>query len=107
MDSYISMKKILFVWRILSLPCDNLYRRILKLLVSVIPENNKVPYISPVYDMFLHVCKYGLQGYLKNFLSADDVSIKYSVWKKRIKSLVWSYETAKWNATCMLSVILS
>ena len=101
MDSYISMKKILFIWRILSLPCDDLYRRILKLLVSVIPENNQVPYISPVYDMFLHVCKYGLQGYLKHFLS-DDVSIKYSVWKKRIKSLVWSYETAKWNATCML-----
>ena len=51
--------------------------------------------------MFLHVCKYGLQDYLKIFLS-DDVSIKYSLWKKRIKSLVWSYETAKWNATCML-----
>ena len=89
----ISMKKILFVWRIISLPCDDLYRRILKSLISAIPENNQVPYISPVYDMFLHVCKYGLQDYLKIFLS-DDVSIKYSLWKKRIKSLVWSYETA-------------
>ena len=51
--------------------------------------------------MYEHVCKYGLQIYIKDYLS-NDVSIRYGIWKKRIKSIIWSYETAKWNATCRL-----
>ena len=101
MSSYISMKKVLFMWRILSLPCDNIYRRIVQKLISCIRDDDIIPYVSPIYDIYRYVCSYGLQIHLKNILEREEI-INYTVWKRSIKTIVWSYEFEKWKATCML-----
>ena len=101
MATFIALKKILFIWKIVCLPKENIYRQIVTYLINSLSEDGKPPYSSPVYDMYRMVCKYGLESPFFNIMN-DTEAANYMHWKSKIKRIVWQFEIYRWKASCTL-----
>ena len=101
MSSFIVMKKILFLWKIMCLPRSSLYRRLATYLIEQMQTIHTVPYNSPIYDMYQCICLYGLQDHFSIVMNSFNVT-NYIPWKIKIKKLVWDTEVYRWKATCSM-----
>ena len=71
LESYLDMKKILFLWKIFQFPVSDIYRRI----VTKMLQNNLIMGSlwnselrdSPVIDMFKAVCKHGMENLIRKY----------------------------------------
>ena len=105
-SGFLALKQILFIWKIMCLSKENQYRRVVTTLLNKVADDGKVPYTSPVYDMYSSVCRYGLESvFMCVVRSAEPVNYLY--WKRVIKQVVWQAEVYRWKASCLLYPELS
>ena len=80
----------MFIWRIICLPVDNIYRRVL--LAVLHPILNGCDYNamarSPTLSLYKYVDEYNLVDVLKNCLFIDNAG-KLPQYKKMIKKVVF------------------
>ena len=97
--SQIDIMKMVFMWRILCLPINNIYRCVmLHVLQSGLDNTNYTNDLSPTMSMFKTVKFYNLTDELKKCMYADNQGLM--PWYKRlIKRVVYDRETACWRAT--------
>ena len=102
LDAKISVMKLSFLWRLLCLPLDNIYRVVLTFFLQLCLNNDDyVNPKSPTYSMFTYVRRYNLIDVLVDSLHADNEGnvLKY---KNMIKKVVYTHETNCWRATMSL-----
>ena len=104
MKSHLAMTKMLFMWRVLCMDQNNIYRKVMIIMLKLIIKNEiqkvKMP-SSPVSDMYRCIKMYKLDGALREGLLNGNFG-KFEEWKKFIKNTVWQVEKMKWKCTCML-----
>ena len=102
-SSYVAIMKLRFLWKMLCLPCDVIYKRICLSILHSLVYDGKYPAskLSPICSMYQAVMKYKMEGFLKSCLETDIVG-QYGSMKKMIKRVVWENEYMRWRATCML-----
>ena len=102
LESYIDMNKILFLWNMLCLPHENIYRRITTFIISLLlSEHVHKKRDSPISSMLKVVTAYKRDEILREHLLRGDFGDFYR-WKRLIKKIVWDNEITKWKLSCML-----
>ena len=99
--SFISMIKIMFIFRTLCLPFHNVYRRVMiaKLLECAAGTTSK--YQSPIMDMYKHAVRYGFEKRIMDSIQNNVVG-QIEHWKVLVKKVIWKTEIVKWRASCMM-----
>ena len=99
MKSHIAMRKILFLIQLLSLPDNNVYKRIvLHILGNVGPYCPDVSK-SPIKEMYRAAWRYGMGiDVWKTLVFGSNISL--SAQKIEIKKEMWKIENINWRATC-------
>ena len=95
-QSFIEMRKIVFLLSILSLPASNIYRRITLHILLQCSISIELPRYSPVASMFKCILKYDLQNVLIDFVMNGGGHLPQT--KVKIKKIVWEYEVKRWNS---------
>ena len=101
-DSKVAIMKLIFLWRILCLPIDNVYRRVVMYCLHLcLYEGNYVNLRSPTYSMFTYVTRYNLTDTLVNCMQSHNQG-KINRYKKIIKNVVKDHERMCWKATMLM-----
>ena len=104
-DAYIGILKIMFVFRILCLPADNIYRRVMDVRLRSLLNNPvlfaKEAKIGPVKSALIYFRKYGLCDLLRNFMITPHEVLPFTI-KKYVKNVIMKAEENRWKATCLL-----
>ena len=98
------MQNILFLFRILCLPDQIIYKRVAWYIHGECMNTidvSKIPTSRPIADMYKMVCNYGLQGRLRTCVINNEFGY-FNAHKSIIKSIVWGSEIMRWRATCYL-----
>ena len=107
LESYLDMKKILFLWKIFQFPVSNIYRRI----VTKMLQNNLIMGSlwnselrdSPVNDMFKAVCKHGMENLIRKYVIRGELDkLGTNMNKNMVKQIIWEHESNRWKATCLM-----
>ena len=102
MSAYISMIKIMFIFRTLCcLPANSVYRQVMVLRLNdcLNGVNFKIP--TPISNMFYHATKYGMLEDIRKCLNVDNcLNIEY--WKSHVKKIIWQVEYDRWRFTCSM-----
>ena len=101
LDYRIAILKLCFLWRVLCLPIQNIYRRIITFFLQLCLNDNYVNLKSPTYSMYTYVKRFHLTDVLLDSLNSDNQG-KVSSYKKIVKSAVYEYEAKCWKATMSL-----
>ena len=99
MPAYIAYRKLLFLWSILCLPVNNIYRRIVVAILVSCDIFGPVK-LSPIGDTFKYICKYGLKDLFMSCIIRNDGNSKEM--KTQLKRTIWEYEICCWKATQLL-----
>ena len=100
-NSQIAIMKLTFLWRILCLPLDNIYRRVLLHFLQVgLADVNYFNPNSPTCSMLLYVRKFNLINLLRQCMYSDNTS-QLQYYKRIIKDVVIKAETDNWKATAL------
>ena len=100
-DSRIAILKLVFLWRILCLPLDSIYRRVLlHFLQKSMNCENYFNANSPTCSMLFYVKRFNLTGVLQNCMLLDNNS-QFQYYKSLIKRVVTETESARWRVTAM------
>ena len=101
-DSRIAISKLVFLWRILCLPIDNVYRRVLlHFLEAGINDDYYFNATSPTCSMLSYVKRFNLVDTLKQCMYADNSS-RCNYYKSLIKRVVTDMEYTRWKVTTMI-----
>ena len=100
--SYVALLKLNFMFRVLSLPANNIYRNVMEFMLrryigGVLPESSS----SPTASMLKVAVEYGIREKLMNGLVTSDYG-NVNENKKFIKRIVKEKEFACWRSTCLL-----
>ena len=95
-QSYIDIKKIIFLLSILTLPMSNLYRKIVLQILLECSNSIEMPKFSPVACMFRCVMKYELHTVLIEFIMNGGGNFNQT--KVKIKKIVWDREVKRWKS---------
>ena len=87
-------------WRILCLPLENIYRKVLIHVLTSALSGGYSTKLSPVVGMLKLVKDYGLLDKLQQSMNSENNSIAY--YKSLIKKRVYEKETVCWKATVMM-----
>ena len=102
LDARISVMKLCFLWRLLCLPLDNIYRTVLTFFLQLCLNNDEyVNLKSPTYSMFTYVKRYNMTDVLVDSLHTDNEG-KTLKFKNMIKNIVYTHELNCWRATMSL-----
>ena len=106
-SSHIDFLKMLFLWRILLLPVDNIYKKValLRLWFHVYHSNTGI-HSGPLHDIVNVFMKYGLLHMLDNVLKYG-TCMSMATFKKLCKEKVDSYELDSFKISCSLYKSLS
>lgn len=106
-ESFLDMRKILFLWNILKLPVSNIYRRVVtemlktNLIMGSLWDSELRD--SPVNDMFKAVCKHGLENAIRHCLIRGKLdALNTEISRHRVKQIVMEHEMRRWRATCLM-----
>lgn len=99
-NARIAILKLMFIWRIICLPVDNIYRRVLLSVLRPIINGCNYNARSPTLSLYKYVDEYNLVDVLKNCLFIDNAG-KLPQYKKMIKKVVFDKEVFRWKATVM------
>ena len=101
-QTYIDMKKIIFLWQVLCLENTNIYKRVVLYMWQCIKDGvTHAKTSSPVFDMYKAVSKNGMKDIIdssivrNSFGNIDDR-------KAMVKRLIWEHEKHRWRASCLL-----
>ena len=99
---YIEMRKLVFLWQMLYLPMNNIYRRVVVATIgNWLIYGTSPPQNSPMGDSFNVACKYGMREMVRNCIMSNVIGSIDSM-KACIKNLMWKQETMEWRATCSM-----
>ena len=105
-DSRIAISKLVFLWRILCLPIDNVYRRVLlHFLEAGINDDYYFNATSPTCSMLSYVKRFNLVDTLKQCMYADNSS-RCNNYKSLIKRVVPSNPDILMGADNNLCILL-
>ena len=100
-DSRIAISKLVFLWRILCLPLNSIYRTVLlHFLQAGINNENYFNANSPTYSMLIYARKFNLVDILKQCMFSDNSS-HFLYYKSLIKRVVTESEFNRWKVTAM------
>ena len=102
--SYVAIVRLCFLWRILCLPNDNIYKRMVTHILRPLLHHThdvKAQKRSPVANMYALAQKYHLHDLIINGMGTNDFG-EITQKKKLIKNVVNNNEHIRWSATCML-----
>ena len=101
--AYIAYIKIMFLFRVLCLDKDSIYRRVMTSCLHKITntEGIREKMKSPARCMFEFIKIYGLQNMLKYYIINGECKSVNHI-KRHVKSVIWRYENQRWKATCLL-----
>ena len=99
MPAYIAYRKLMFLWSILCLPVDNIYKRIVGAILVSCDIYGPVK-LSPIGDTFKYICKYGFKNLFMSCIIRNDGNSKEM--KPQLKRTIWEYEICCWKATRLL-----
>ena len=100
LQGYIDIRKIIFLLSIMSLPSQNIYRKIALRIVLECIASMQNGIMSPVACMYKCVAKYSLHGILKDFVTHSNGDLKSA--KLKVKRAVWEWETTRWKCTMLM-----
>ena len=106
MRSFLDLLRMMFMFRLLCMPNQTVYKKIMILRLKECLTGKSVRTIGPVQCMYNTVFKYDLQDKLKQCLELNDFGEMLS-WKNLIKKAVWRHESIIWKASCCLYKELS
>ena len=99
-SGYIDIRKIMFLWHLLSMANGNIYQIVAKAVISKC-ENTTSEVMnkwSPIRDMYSSVCKYKLDRLLLSNISRGSWGDKTTS-KGFIKHVIWTHEIRRWKAS--------
>ena len=100
-SSLIDMMRLMFLWRMLLLPMNNIYKVLLikKLICIVSKENCKAS--GPVCNIVSICKKYDVLDYVVNAVTTGEY-ITISEWKRKVKLRIQMLEVKHWKVSCNL-----
>ena len=102
-QAYIAYIKIMFLFRVLCLDRDSIYRRVmtacLQNMTSVGTTKEKMK--SPAGCMFKFIKLYGLDNMMSNYIINGNWKDVNRI-KRYVKSVIWKKESQRWKATCLM-----
>ena len=99
MAAYIAYRKLLFLLSILSLPVNNIYRRIVVAILVSFYIFGTVK-LSPIGGTFKYICKHGLKDLFMSCIIRNDGNSKEM--KTQQKRTIWEYEIYWRKATQLI-----
>ena len=97
-ESYIDILRLLFMWRILLLPMQNIYKTFLVRRILHLVDNYTKNALGPTKNV-LDICiKYGLHQYVLAAIETAEYCTM-NEWKKMIKLIATDRYVKSWNAT--------
>ena len=100
---YILMSRLMFMFRLLCMDTDNVYKRLLIFRLDEILENGQSRQVhrGPVDLMYDALVYYNLRD---KFLPCVGTRVfgELADWKKLVKSTVWKYENMQWFSSCFM-----
>ena len=102
-ESYIAVRKLNFLWKILCMQNDNVYRKVAVFILQsmCIGKICNFKFTSPIISMYKTVTKYGLQSVLIRTINDGEIS-KLASLKTMTKKIIWENEVTKWKASCIM-----
>ncbi len=101
LECYVEILKVLFLWRILLLPVNNIYRKIVISRLCSFFEHPANRWEGPTYNMYKIFIKYGLDKELRKSILHSQYDSLMNV-KKRVRTLVWYWYKNKWKISCQM-----
>ena len=100
MTSYVSLRKVLFLWQILSLSDTNLYKTVALYILRkcVAAGSVAMSTTSPIVSMYESVCKYKLEERLWANITTGSWEDRSAI-KQLVKKVIWSHEVRCWKAS--------
>ena len=101
--SYLSILQIMFMIRVLCLPSQNIYRKIMVHQLSSLRMQNieKLSMRSPVLLMYKKAKQYGLENCVIKCLTSGNLSM-IPYYKHIVKHTIWERENVMWKASAMM-----
>ena len=99
-EGQVAIMKLIFIWRILFMPLENLYRQILLHALEAALFTGYNNRLSPTVAMLDVVKKYGLVEKLKNSMYLENNSLSF--YKAMIKKTVHEMELSRWRASILV-----
>ena len=103
MRGIILMNRLMFMFRLLCMETDNVYKRMLLFRLDEISANGQSRRVhrGPVDLMYDALVYYDLHGKFIPCLG-NRVFGELADWKKLVKSTVWKYENLQWFSSCFM-----
>ena len=101
-QSYIAMRKIIFLWTLLYLPTHNIYRRIVMHVLGSVGMRPPVASHSPIKEMYRMAWRYGMGRDIWEFIVHGHVQGSLESRKIATKRIIWETERTCWLSTCAL-----
>ena len=107
-ECHVDLAKLLFLWKLVSLPCTSLYNRI---VISRLTEFRFLPknmrwHESPIYELYQTAIKYNLATVIDEMLDTGIV-ISRNRWVTMTKSATNDMYAAQWNMSAIMYPRLS
>lgn len=101
--SYVSILQIMFMIRILCMPANCIYRKILVHQINWLRTHNldSMNMKSPVLSMYKNAKKYGLENCIIECVLNGHIDL-IPRYKNKIKSIIWEREKAMWKSSIMM-----
>lgn len=104
-EAHIAIMKLTFLWKILCLLVNNIYRRIVIFVILQIQtgviDTNRCYLRSPIVGMYQLVKTYGFLEMLKDGINSDDFGC-FLEKKRLVRKRVLESELNRWKATCIM-----
>lgn len=97
-ESYIDIKRLTFLWTLLALPFENIYKKVAIISINNHRFGTNKHDGSPCCALFETAVKYNLQEYIVNALDTGVMMDKHP-WNKMVKGIVKDRYIARWNMT--------
>ena len=99
MESYVILKKISFLWQVLNLPDEHIYK--ITALYTIHQCQNRIEYsikCSPIADAWHYVSRLNLDTKILGESGTGEIASKYAR-KRLLKRVVWELDYKRWQAT--------
>ena len=103
LTGYIDIMKLCFMWRLLCMNGNNIFKRLMICVLKIVLENG-IPHQkmkSPIICMYETAVKYGLENVLRQAVIFNILPDFESI-KCHTKSIVRELENNRWKASCIL-----
>ena len=102
LSAHIAIMKLSFMWRVLTLPAENIYRRVMVYVLKKCAEKNVgLSILSPTQSMYYYAKYYGLDELILKSLNDENFG-RNGFNKETLKKVVKQVEYSRWKASNLL-----